>query len=279
MNWLLAPFQYSFMQHGFIAALLVGSTCAVLGVYVVLRRMAFMGDALAHSVLPGLVIAHLNSWNLFAGAIVAGFATAFGIGYLSQRARLQEDTAIGILFAGMFAFGILLMSTTRSFRDLSHMLFGNIMGVTSGDLALIAILSILVLSVLVVFHKELELTSVDPIYAAAIGLKANTVRYGLLALLALTIVTAIQAVGVVLTSALLVTPAATASLLTNSLPRMMILAILIAVGASIAGLYASFYLNVSAGAAIVLTCTVCFASVWMSQMVKRGARTRDRHVV
>ena len=267
MNWLLAPFQYSFMQHSFIAALLVGSTCAVLGVYVVLRRMAFMGDALAHSVLPGLVIAHLNSWNLFTGAIVAGFATAFGIGYLSQRTRLQEDTAIGILFAGMFALGILLMSTTRSFRDLSHMLFGNIMGVTSSDLALIATISALVLSVLLVFHKELELTSVDPTYAAVIGLKTDTVRYGLLVLLALTIVTAIQAVGVVLTSALLVTPAATASLLTKSLPRMMMLAILIAVGACIIGLYVSFYLNVSAGAAIVLTCTTSFVSVWLIQSV------------
>lgn len=268
MNWLLDPFRYGFMQHGLMAAILVGVTCAVLGVYVVLRRMAFMGDALAHSILPGLVMAHLNQWNLFAGAIVAGFATALGIGYLSQRARLHEDTAIGILFTGMFALGILLMSTARSFRDLSHMLFGNIIGVTSGDLILIGAIAVLVLGLLLLFHKELELTSVDPTYAEVIGLKAAKVRYGLLILLSLTIVAAIQAVGVVLTSALLVTPAATASLVTKRLSLMMLLAIGIAVGASITGLYASFYLNVSSGAAIVLTCTASFAIVWLVQIVR-----------
>lgn len=268
MNWLLDPFRYGFMQHGLMAAILVGVTCAVLGVYVVLRRMAFMGDALAHSILPGLVMAHLNQWNLFAGAIAAGFATALGIGYLSQRARLHEDTAIGILFTGMFALGILLMSTARSFRDLSHMLFGNIIGVTSGDLILIGAIAVLVLGLLLLFHKELELTSVDPTYAEVIGLKADNVRYGLLILLSLTIVAAIQAVGVVLTSALLVTPAATASLLTKRLSLMMLLAIGIAVGASVTGLYASFYLNVSSGAAIVLTCTASFAIVWLVQIVR-----------
>lgn len=263
MSWLLDPFRYGFMQNGLMAAVLVGVTCAVLGVYVVLRRMAFMGDALAHSILPGLVMAHLNQWNLFAGATIAGFATALGIGYLSQRARLHEDTAIGILFTGMFALGILLMSTARSFRDLSHMLFGNIIGVTSGDLILIGAIAVLVLGLLLLFHKELELTSIDPTYAEVIGLKADKVRYGLLILLSLTIVAAIQAVGVVLTSALLVTPAATASLLTKRLSLMMLLAIAIAVGASVTGLYASFYLNVSSGAAIVLACTASFAIVWL----------------
>ena len=268
MSWLLDPFHYGFMQNALLAAMVVGVTCAVLGVYVVLRQMAFMGDALAHSILPGLVMAHLNRWHLFAGAIIAGFVTALGIGYLSQRARLREDTAIGVLFTGMFALGILLMSTTRSFRDFSHMLFGNIIGVTSGDLVLMGAIAIMVLGLLLLFHKELELTSVDPTYAEVIGLKADRIRYGLLVLLSFTIVVAIQAVGVVLTSALLVTPAATASMLTKRLDHMMMFAIGVAVGASIIGLYASFYLNVSSGAAIVLTCTVSFAITWLVQRAK-----------
>jgi manganese/iron transport system permease protein len=271
MSWLSEPFHYTFMQNGLLAAVLVGVTCAVLGVYVVLRRMAFVGDALAHTVLPGLVVAYLNRWNLFGGAVLAGLLTALGIGYISQRKALHEDTAIGILFTGMFALGILLMSTTRSFRDLSHMLFGNILGVTTTDLRVIASIAVVVLSLILLFHKELELTSVDPTYAEVIGLSADRVRYGLLLLLALTVVSGIQAVGVVLTSALLVTPAATASLLTHHLPRMMVIAALIAVGASVTGLYASFYFNVSSGATIVLTCTACFGLVWIIQLVRRQA--------
>ncbi len=270
MSWLIEPFSYTFMQYGMLAAILVGVTCAVLGVYVVLRRMAFLGDALAHTILPGLVVAYLKGWNLFGGALVAGLLTALGIGYISQRKAIHEDTAIGIIFTGMFALGILLMSTTRSFRDLSHMLFGNILGVTMSDLLIIAGITVLVLSLLILFHKELELTSVDPIYAEVIGLSADKVRYGLLVLLALTVIAGIQAVGVVLTSALLVTPAATASLLTDRLPRMMILAALITVASSLTGLYMSFYFNVSSGAAIVLTCTACFGVVWMIHFIRHG---------
>jgi manganese/iron transport system permease protein len=257
------------MQTGLLTAVLVGVTCATLGVYVVLRRMAFIGDALAHTVLPGLVVAYLRGWNLFGGAILAGLLTALGIGWLSRREEVREDTAIGILFTGMFALGILLMSTARSFRDLSHILFGNILGVTTADLWVIAVVAGLVVTTLLLFHKELELTSFDPMHAQVIGLQADTLRYGLLALLALAVVAGIQAVGVVLTSALLVTPAATASLLTNRLPRMMVVATLIAVASAVAGLYASYYFQVSSGAAIVLACTFCFAAAWLWRTAQR----------
>jgi ABC-type Mn2+/Zn2+ transport system permease subunit len=266
MGVLLDPFRYGFMQTGLLAAVLVGVTCATLGVYVVLRRMAFIGDALAHTVLPGLVVAYLRGWNLFGGAIVAGLLTALGIGWLSQREEVREDTAIGILFTGMFALGILLMSTARSFRDLSHILFGNILGVTTADLWVIGVVAGVVVAALLLFHKELELTSFDPTHAQVIGLQADRLRYGLLALLALAVVAGIQAVGVVLTSALLVTPAATAALLTNRLPRMMGVATLIAVGSAVAGLYASYYFQVSSGAAIVLACTICFGVAWVWRM-------------
>lgn len=263
MNWITEPFQYAFMRTGLLAIILVGITCATVGVYVVLRRMAFIGDALAHTVLPGLVGAYLLRLNLFGGALLAGMATALGIGWLSRRDEIREDTAIGVLFTAMFSLGILLISTARSFRDLSHMLFGNILGVTPADLWIIGGVAVLVVTALFVFHKELELSSFDPIHAQVIGLRADHIRYGLLMLLALAVVSAIQAVGVVLTSALLVTPAAAAALVTNRLPRMMLVATLIAIGSGVVGLYASYYASVASGAAIVLCCTACFATAWL----------------
>ena len=264
----IAPFRYTFMQTAALAGALVAVTCATLGVYVVLRRMAFIGDALAHTVLPGLVIAYLNSWNLFGGAIVAGVVTALGIGWLSRRQEVREDTAIGILFTGMFALGVLLISTVRSFRDFTHMLFGYILGVTRDQLVIIAIIAVVVIVVLIVLHKEMELTSFDPTHAQVIGLNPDRMRYVLLVLMALAVVSAIQAVGVVLTSALLVVPAAAASLLTNRLPKMMALSVGIALVATLTGLYASFYFDVASGAAIVLACIACFLVAWGVRAVK-----------
>ena len=270
-----APFRYAFMQNALLAVVLVGISCAALGVYVVLRRMAFIGDALAHTILPGVVIAYLQGWNLSLGAVVGGVTTALGIGWLSRRDEVREDTAIGVIFTAMFALGILLISTVRSFRDLSHILFGNVLGVTVGDLRLTAVLTGLVLLALLLFHKELELTSFDPTHASVIGLSADRVRYLLLVLLALTVVSAIQVVGVVLTSALLITPAAAAALLTDRLPRMMLYATVIAVVSGVVGLYVSFYANLSSGAAIVLACTFFFGLAWvmrsaLRRVVKRG---------
>lgn len=268
IEWLSMPFRFNFMQTALLAAVLVGLTCASIGVYVVLRRMAFIGDALAHTILPGVVIAYLNQTSLSIGALVAGLLTALGIGWLSRRDAIREDTAIGVAFTGMFALGILLMSTTRSFRDFTHILFGNILGVTQGDVVLIAAITILVLAALFLFHKELELTSFDPVHAEVIGLKTAYLRYLLLFLLALTVVSSIQVVGVVMTTAMLITPAATAALLTVRLWRMMVVAAGIAVVSGIVGLYASFYANVSSGAAIVLACTGFFGVAWASQGVR-----------
>jgi len=272
IDWLLEPFRFSFMQTGLAAAILVGITCATLGAYVVLRRMAFIGDALAHTVLPGLVVAYLGGWSLFGGALAAGMLTALGIGWVSRRGAVREDTAIGVLFTAMFALGILLMSRVRSFRDLSHILFGNVLGVQTADLAQMAAIAAGVLLTLFLLHKELELTSYEPIYAEVIGLSADRMRMVLLILLAFTVVACIQIVGVILTSAMLVTPAAAAALLTNRLPRMMGLAALIATGSSLIGLYASYYADVASGAAIVLTCTAFFGAAWLIHTLRtRGA--------
>jgi ABC-type Mn2+/Zn2+ transport system permease subunit len=268
IDWLMAPFQFGFMQTALLAAVLVGLTCASIGVYVVLRRMAFIGDALSHTILPGVVVAYLNGFSLSVGALLAGVCTALGIGWLSRREAIREDTAIGVVFTGMFALGVLLMSQARSFRDFTHILFGNILGVTADDLRLIALITGGVLSLLFLFHKELELTSFDPIHAEVIGLKPSWLRYLLLLLLAFAVVSSIQVVGVVMTSALLITPAAAASLLTHRLWRMMGIAILIAISSGVIGLYASFYANVSSGAAIVLACTGFFLLAWLCQALR-----------
>ncbi|MBE2195700.1 MAG: metal ABC transporter permease [Anaerolinea sp.] len=275
LNDLLDPFiRFEFMRNSLAAVILVGLVCAPIGVYVVLRRMAFIGDALAHTILPGIVFASIRGLNLFVGAVLAAVATALGIGWLSRRESVREDTAIGIVFTGMFALGILLMSTTRTFRDFTHILFGNILGTTRDDLILTAIIAVIVIGSLVLFHKEFELTSFDPTHAEVIGLKADRQRYWLLILLALTVVTAIQAVGVVLTSAMLVTPAAAASLVTNRLPRMMMVATVIAIGSGVVGLYFSYRFSVASGASIVLTCTAAFGAAWLIRISVRWINRR-----
>ncbi|MBN1310600.1 MAG: metal ABC transporter permease [Anaerolineae bacterium] len=263
MTWLIEPFTFAFMQRGLAAGLLVGIGCAVLGTFVVLRGMAFVGDALAHTVLPGVVIAFLLGVNLFIGALVAGVLTAIGIGWFSKEGHVEEDTAIGVMFSGLFALGIALLSRVQSYRDLTHILFGNILGVSSLDLWITAGVTVLVLLAVWAFFKELVATSFDPGHATVIGLSPGLVRYGLLILLALVVVSGIQTVGVVMVAALLVTPAATASLLTRRLPQMMGLSALLSALAALVGLYASYYANVASGAAIVLTLTGFFVLIFL----------------
>jgi manganese/iron transport system permease protein len=273
ISFLLEPFQYSFMQRALLGALLVSLSCATIGIYVVLRRMAFLGDALAHTVMPGIALAHFNQINLFFGALVASIVSAFGIGWLSRRESIREDTAIGIVFTGMFALGILYMSSLRSFRDFSHILFGNVIGMTTTDVTLMAIVAAVVLLGLFLIHKELELTSFDPRYAAVIGLKSSVVRYALLFLCALAVVSAIQAVGVILTTSLLITPAATAAQLTNRLRPMMLVSVGTAFLSCLVGLYASYYFDVASGASIVLAAIVLFigALLWNTVIHRRAA--------
>jgi ABC-type Mn2+/Zn2+ transport system permease subunit len=278
MNLFVHPFHFAFMQHALVAVVLIGTTCAVLGSYVVLRRMAFIGDAMAHTALPGIVIAYLNGFNLFIGALIADLLTAAGIGWLSGRDAVREDTAIGVLFTGMFALGVLIISTHRSYRDFAGMLFGDILAITPAVLILIAVVAVVVLVVLALFHKELELSSVDPSYCAVIGIRASWMRNLLLVLLALAVVTGIQAVGVIFTSALLVTPAAAASLLTRNLFRMMVLSSIFAVFSGVVGIYASWYRNVSAGAAIVLTGTALFVVVFVVHRIIQGVSSPRREL-
>lgn len=259
LELLTQPLGYPFMLRGLLASLMVGTLCAVVGTYVVLRGMAFFGDALAHAILPGVALAYLLGANLFWGALAMGLLTAVGIGYLSRRGQVKEDTAIGVIFAASFALGVALLSTVQSYSvDLTHILFGNVLGVSSADLWLTAGLGVAVLLTVVLFYKELLVISFDPILAATLRLPLNVLHYLLLILIALTIVVSLQTVGVALMVAMLVTPAATAYLLTHRLWHMMIVAATIGALSSVTGLYLSFHANVASGPAVVLVCTGFF---------------------
>jgi ABC-type Mn2+/Zn2+ transport system permease subunit len=267
MNWLIEPFQYPFMRQALLAALLVSVICGSLGVYVVLRRMAFIGDALAHSALPGLVGAYLLQINLIVGAVLASVLTALGVGALSEREDIHEDSAIGILFTAMFAIGVLLMSMQKSYRDFAHMLFGDLLGVTAADQTFMIITACLCVIIIALMHKELLLTSCDPQYARCIGLSPRKIRYLLLVALGLAVVAGIQAVGVILTSAMLITPAATARLLTRRLTPMLFISVGIAALSSLIGLYGSYYVSLPPGATIVVACTGFFLIAWVLRAV------------
>ncbi|MFQ5595908.1 MAG: metal ABC transporter permease [Anaerolineae bacterium] len=264
LSWLTDPLAYPFMVRGLAASVTVGVVCSVLGTYIVLRGMAFFGDALAHSILPGVVIAYLVGWPLSLGALLVGILTALGIGALSTKGQIKEDTAIGVIFAGAFALGVALLSTTRSYTtDLAHFLFGNVLGVSNSDLWLTGGLGALVLLTIVGFYKEFLVLSFDPILAETLRLPATFLRYLLLVLIAVTIVVSLQTVGVALMVAMLVTPAASASLLTRRLPPMMVVAAVIGAFSGVAGLYLSFYRNIASGPAVVLTATAIFALAFL----------------
>ncbi len=263
LELLIGPLAYPFMIRGLLAVVMVGIVCAVVGTYVVLRGMAFFGDALAHAILPGIAVGYLISGGargpLFWWGLLTAVLTALGIGAIGKGAQVKEDTAIGIIFAGMFALGIALISTVRSYAvDLAHFLFGDVLGVASADLVLIAIFGGLVLLTIAAFFKEFLVLSFDPILAATLRLPATLLHYLLLILIAVAIVVSLRTVGVALMVAMLVTPAATAYLLTRRLLPMMALAAFIGALSGVVGLYLSYYVSVASGAAIVLVCTALF---------------------
>lgn len=264
INWLIQPLQFAFMQRGMIAAILVGITCAMIGCYVVLKGMAFLGDALAHAILPGIAIAYLLGGNLILGAMVAAIIVALGIGIFSKGGMIKEDTAIGILFAGALALGVALISSIRSYAvDLSHILFGNVLGVSSADLWTIVILAVIILVSMILLSRPMLIVTFDPIQAKTLRIPTELIRSILLIQLAVTIVLSLQTVGAALVTAMLVTPAATASLLTRKLSSMMIVSALIGAVSSFLGLYFSYYLDIATGAAIALVTTIFFILTYL----------------
>lgn len=262
MNAILDPLGYAFFQRALVASAMVGLVCAVVGSYMVLRGLAFMGDALSHSAFPGVVAAYLLKAPFYLGAAVAAVGTALAIGWISRRGNLRGDTAIGVLFAGMFALGIFLFSTIQNFvGDLFGFLFGEVLGISTADLVALTLLGLAVLFVVLVFWKEFLYSTFDPLGAGASGLKVVPLEYLFLTLMALTIVVSLQAVGIILVVAMLVTPAATAQLLTRHFERLMAVAVAIGVLSPVAGLYLSFWTNTASGASIVLVETGVFLVV------------------
>lgn len=257
--YLTDPWQSEFMVRSLLALIMVSVVCAVMGSFVVVKGMAFIGDALAHASFGGVAAAFVLGGNIYLGAAVAAILTSLGIVFVSRRAGLRFDTAIGVIFVGAFALGIAIVSRQEGYIvDLFSFVFGNVLGVGKGDLLLIATVGAIVLALVAVFYKELLFTAYDPSMAAAAGLPVAAMQYGLLALIALTIVISLKAVGIVLVVAMLVTPAATAQLLVRRLHLIMVVGAGVGVVSSVVGLYLSYHADVAASAAVVLTATVIF---------------------
>jgi ABC-type Mn2+/Zn2+ transport system permease subunit len=277
MDGLLEPFQQDFMQRAFLVALVVGALCSAMGTYVVLRKLSFIGDGLAHASFAGIAIAYLRGANFYAGAAVATILTALGIGFVHRRAKVSLDTSIGVLFTAAFALGVFLMSRSpRATVDLQSFLFGSILGVSPGDVVTVVGLGVLVALVVGALWRPLLYTSFDPVVAQAAGIRAGAVDYALLVVLAITIIVSLQAVGIVLVAALLVTPAAAASQLTKRFVPMMLLSIAFGVVSTIGGLYASYELHASSGATIVLLATLLFFVALSINTARHGVRLGRR---
>lgn len=269
LELLVTPMTYQFMQRALIAALMVGAISGIVGTYVVIRGMSFFGDALAHSILPGVAVAYIAQGGagpgLFIGGLIAGIGTALGIGWLTRGEKVREDTAISIVFAAMFALGIAIISSdSRAYgSDLLDILFGHILGIRESDLWIMAICGLIVLGVIFALYKELMIVSFDQSLARALKLPSETLRLLLLVLVAITIIASLQIVGIALMLAMLTIPAATAQLFTHRLHHMMLAAAIIGMIGSVIGLYLSYYANLPTGPSIVLTLTTGFIAAYI----------------
>jgi manganese/iron transport system permease protein len=262
MDALLGPLSYEFFQRALLASMLAGVVCAVIGSYVVLKGLAFIGDAVSHAAFPGVVAAFIFGGSYLIGGGIAAFLTALAIGWISRHAQLRADTAIGVVFAGAFALGIFMYSAINGFvGDLFGFLVGDVLGIGVGDLVGLVVLSAIVLGVVAILWKEMLYATFDPLGAAASGLPVARLEYLFLGLVALTIVISLKAVGIILVVAMLVTPAATAQLLTVRFARLVALAVMIGAGSAVLGLYLSFWFNVASGATIVLVQSALFTVV------------------
>ena len=270
-SFLSEPLSYSFIQRGMLALILVGGVSAVVGCFVVVRGMSFFGDALAHSILPGVAISYTASGgyvasNLFIGGLGAGIVSALVIAWLTRKVEVKEDSAIAIVFVTMFALGIAIVSTQASYAaDLSHILFGSINGISQSDLLMVAAMGAAVLLIIALLYKEFQIISFDLSLAHSLCLPVEFLRILLLILIALTIVASLQAVGIALMLALLITPAATARLLVKRLHHMIVIASLLGIVSGVVGFYLSYYLDIPSGACIVLTTSVIFGLVFLLQ--------------
>jgi manganese transport system permease protein len=254
-----ALFQYEFLQKALFTSVMVGVICGIVGCFIILRGMSLMGDAISHAVLPGVAISYMLGISFFFGAVITGVLTAIGIGYVSQNSRIKHDMAIGIMFTSMFAVGIVIITLMKSSADLYHILFGNVLAVRMSDMWITVGIGVLVIGLVTLFYKELLVSTFDPTMAQSYGLPNKWIHYALMVVLTMVTVASLQTVGIVLVVAMLITPAATAYLLTNRLSVMIYLAAFFGIIASVLGLYFSFIYNLASGATIVLVSAFMFA--------------------
>lgn len=274
---LTEPFGYEFMVRALATSLVASVVCALLSCWLVLVGWSLMGDAVSHAVLPGVVLAYIVGVPFAVGAVLFGFLAVGLIGVVRDTSRVKEDAAIGIVFTTMFALGLVLISVTPSHTDLNHIIFGNLLGVSRGDVLQVALLGAVVLTVLLVKRRDFTLYAFDPVHAHAIGLNPRLLGATLLALLALTSVVALQAVGVILVVAMLIIPGATAYLITNRFGVMLLIAPAMSAACAVVGLYCSYYLDTASGGMIVLAQGTVFAAVWLlGPHGVRGGRKRGR---
>lgn len=274
-NWLIEPFQLGFMIRALWVSAFVGVVCAVLSCYITLKGWSLMGDAVSHAVVPGVVVAYALGLPFALGAFVFGFGATVAIGYVKSQTRLKEDAVIGVIFTGFFAFGLVLATKIPSNIDLFHILFGNVLGISNQDIVQTLIAGILTLAIILLRRKDLLLFCFDPNHAKAIGLNTQLMYYTLLSVLALTIVTALQTAGIVLVVAMLVTPGATAYLLSDRFDYMLIFSVTTSVLSCVLGTYASYHLDASTGGCIVVLLTLFFTMA-MLFAPKYGVLTQKR---
>ncbi|WP_228845461.1 metal ABC transporter permease [Phototrophicus methaneseepsis] len=283
LQFFTEPLSYVFIQRGMLALVLVGGISAVIGCFVVIRGMSFFGDALAHTVLPGVALSYTAAGgtvgsNLFVGGLGAGIISALVIAYLTRNERLKEDTAVGLVFVTMFALGIAIISTQGSYSiDLAHILFGSINGISQGDLEIMAIMGAIVLVTIGIFYKQFVIISFDLSLAHTLKLRVEFLRVLLLILIAVTIVASLQAVGIALMLALLITPAATARLMVRRLHIMIVTSVIIGIVSGMAGFYLSYYLDIPSGASIVLTMSTIFAIVFVGKRIQVSLQTTSQN--
>lgn len=258
MQFIQDLLNYGFLQKAFVTSIVVGIICGIVGSFIILRGMALMGDAISHAILPGVAISYILGINYFYGAVVVGIFASFGIGFIDQHSRVKTDSSIGIVFSAAFALGIVLITVAQSATDLTQILFGNVLSVRSSDMWMTIIVGIIVIAAVLLFFKELLVSSFDVTMAQAYGLKTRIIHYGIMILLTLVTVASLQTVGVILVVAMLITPASTAYLLTNRLSIMVILAAFFGALASVIGLYISFLYNMPSGPIIALAATGIF---------------------
>ena len=262
-NFIDGLIQYEFLQNALITCLIVGLVSGIIGCFIVLRGMSLMGDAISHAVLPGVAMSYMLGVNYIIGASLFGIASAGLIGLVTQKSKLKNDTAIGIVFSSFFALGVIMISFAQSSTDLYHILFGNVLAVRQSDIIMTGVVAIVVLLGILLFYKELLVSSFDPTMAKAYGLNTQLIHYALMFGLTLVAVTALQTIGTILVVALLVTPAATAFLLTNKLKHMIFLSAFISIVSSVIVLFFSYSYNLASGAAIVLTAVVFFIAAFL----------------